>query len=66
MFLLQATLTRDYEIIVDFLFELHQPPPPDILTYDALAEYLWNKIVINLGVRRGANVLRIIADKPKY
>ena len=60
------TLTRDYEVIVDFLFQLHQPPPPDVLTYDSLAEYLWNKIVINLGVRRGANVLRIIVDKPRY
>ena len=57
------TLTRDYEVIVDFLFQLHQPPPPDVLTYDSLAEY---KIVINLGVRRGANVLRIIVDKPRY
>ena len=60
------TLTHDYEVIVDFLFQLYQPPPPDVLTYDSLAEYLWNKIVINLGVRRGANVLRIIVDKPKY
>ena len=45
------TLPRDSEIIV--LFQLHQPPLPDVLTYDSLAEYLWNKIVINLGVRRG-------------
>ena len=60
------TLPRDSEIIVDFLFQLHQPPPPDVLTYDSLAEYLWNKIVINLGGRRGTNVLRIIVDKPKY
>ena len=58
--------TRDCEIIVDFLFQLHQPPPPDVLTYNSLAEYLWNKIVINLGARRGAKVLRIIVDKPKY
>ena len=57
--------TRDCEII-DFLFQLHQPPPPDVLTYNSLAEYLWNKIVINLGARRGAKVLRIIVDKPKY
>ena len=61
-----TTNTHDYEVIVDFLFQLHQPPPSDILTYDSLAEYLWNTIVINLGVRREANVLRIIVDKPKY
>ena len=48
------------------MFQLHQSPPPDVLTYNSLAEYLWNKIVINLGAQRGAKVLGIVVDKPKY
>ena len=51
------------EIIVNFLF---QQPPPDVLTYNSLAEHLWNKIVMNLGAQRGAKVLRVTVDKPKY
>ena len=31
---------HEFEIIVDFLFYLHQPPPPDVLTYNLLAEYM--------------------------
>ena len=57
---------NDFEIIVDFLFYLHQPPPPDILTYNSFADYMWKKVVLNLGVQRGAKFLRIIVDKPQY
>ena len=59
------TLTANHELIVDFLFLLHQPPPPDIETFSSFANYLWEKIV-KLGVQQGANIIRIIVDKPKY
>ena len=56
-----------HELIVDFLFILHQPPPPpDIDTFSSYAMYLWEKIVHKLGTCRGANLIRIIVDKSKY
>ena len=60
------TLTANHELVVDFLFLLHQPPPSDIETFSSFANYLWEKIVVKLGVKRGANIIRIIVDKPKY
>ena len=45
---------------------LHQPPPPDMTTFSNYASYLWNKLILKLGACRGAKVIRIIADKPKY
>ena len=58
-----STNSTNHELIVDFLFLLHQPPPPDIQTFSSFATYLW---VIKLGIKRGANVIRIVVDKPKY
>ena len=55
-----------HELIVDFLFILHQPPPPDIDTFLSFAMYLWKKIFHKLGSCRGANVVRIVVDKSKY
>ena len=57
---------NEHELIVDFLFLLHQPPPPDINTFSSYAQYLWDKIVWKLGVQRGANVIRIVVDKSQY
>ena len=59
-------INSEHELIVDFLFLLHQPPPPDINTFLAYAQYLWDKIIWKLGVQRGANVIRLIVDKPQY
>ena len=56
----------DHELIIDFLFFLYQPPPPDMITFSEYANYLWNKLVLKLGMCRGAKVIRIIVDKPKY
>ena len=34
-----------HELIVDFLYLLHQPPPPpDSMTFSSYAKYLWEKI----------------------
>ena len=51
---------------MDFLYVLHQTPPPHITTFSCYAKYLWDKIVIKHGVQRGAEVIRIIVDKPAY
>ena len=59
-------LQSPHELIVDFLYMLHQPPPPHITTFSSYAKYLWDRIVIKLGTQRGANVIRIIVDKPQY
>ena len=53
-------------MLVDFLFFLHQPPPPDICTLAAFSDYLWDRIVLKLGIGRGAKVIRIIVDKSQY
>ena len=45
---------------------LHQPPPPHVTTFSSYAKYLWERIVIKLGTQRGANVIRIVVDKPSY
>ena len=55
-----------HELIVDFLFILHQPPPPDVDTFLSFAMYLWEKIFHKLGSCKGANVIRIVVDKSKY
>ena len=57
---------NEHELIVDFLFILHQPPPPDINTFSSYAQYLWDKIIWKLGVQRGAKVIRLVVDKPQY
>ena len=59
-------LSSDHEIIVDFLYMLHQPPPPSITTFSSFAKFLWERIVMKLGIQRGANVIRIVVDKPAY
>ena len=56
----------DHELIVDFLYLLHQPPPPDIKTFAEYAHYMWDRVVLKLGVRRGAQVVRIVVDKPSF
>ena len=61
-----STTDANHELIVDFLFLLHQPPPPDIQTFSSFAHYMWEKIVIKLGIKRGANVIRVVVDKPRY
>ena len=53
----------DLEMLLDFLFFLHQPPPPDICTLAAFSDYVWDRIVLKLGIGRGATVIRIIVDK---
>ena len=55
-----------HELIVDFLYILHQPPPPHITTFSSCAKHLWDRIVINLSLKRGAKVIRIVVDKPAY
>ena len=59
-------LQSPHELIVDFLYLLHQPPPPHITTFSCYAKYLWERIVVKLGLQRGANVIRIVVDKPAY
>ena len=59
-------LSSSHELIVDFLYMLHQPPPPHVTTFSSYAKYLWERIVIKLGTQRGANVIRIVVDKPSY
>ena len=59
-------LSSPHELIVDFLYMLHQPPPPQVTTFSSYAKYLWDRIVIKLGTQRGANVIRIVVDKPAY
>ena len=44
---------------------LHQPPPPG-MTFSNYASYLWNKLMLKMGACRGAKVISIIVDKPKY
>ena len=56
----------DHELIVDFLFLLHQPPPPDIQTFAQYSHYIWDRVVFKLGMRIGAKVIRIIVDKPAF
>ena len=55
-----------HELIVDFLYILHQPPPPDVQTFSLFATYLWDKLIIKLARNRGASVIRIITDKPNH
>ena len=52
----------DLEMIVDFLFFLHQPPPPDICKLAAFSDYPWERIVLKLGIERGAKIV----DKSQY
>lgn len=64
--LINGNSCNDHELIIDFLFILHQPPPPDVITFSNYAAYLWNKLIYKLGTCRGAKVIRIVVDKPKY
>ena len=36
------------------------------MTFSSYAKYLWERIVIKLGVQRGPNVIKIVVDKPAY
>ena len=53
----------DVSVILDFLYYIHRPPPPDISTYDYF-QYLWN-IVISGNVDI-CKYLYIVIDKPDY
>ena len=48
--LISGNSSNDHEVIIDFLFMLHQPPPPDMTTFSNYANYLWNKLIFKLGV----------------
>ena len=38
--LINGNSSNDYELIIDFLFMLHQPPPPDMTTFSNYAMQL--------------------------
>ena len=63
--LINGNSSNDHELIIDFLFMLHQPPPPD-MTFSNYVNYLWNRLILKLGAYRGAKVIRIVVDKPSY
>ena len=54
------------EVIIDFLRFLHEPTPPDIISFADLASYLWNSVILKLGFNRGASCVTIVIDKPVY
>ena len=56
----------DLEIIIDFLFILHQPPPPDVTTFLALSNFVWEKIVNVSFVGRNPKKVTIVVDKPSF
>ena len=53
-------------VIIDFLRFLHEPTPPDIISFADLASYLWNSVILKLGFNRGASCVTIVIDKPVY
>lgn len=54
------------DIIFDFMRFIHQPPPPDILSVEQFAHHLWEKVVMGIGFRRGADRVTVVVDKPQY
>ena len=52
-------------LYVDFLYFLHMPPPPNIVTYCDLALHLWNKAIKRFLSQYNVEVY-IIVDKPDY
>ena len=51
-------------VILDFLYYIHRPPPPDISTFSEYFQYLWNAAVTrNLSISK---YLYIVIDKPDY
>ena len=56
--------TQDISVILDFLYYIHRPPPPDISTFFEYFQYLWNTAITrNLFISK---YQRIVIDKPHY
>jgi hypothetical protein len=52
--------------IIDFLYFIHIPPPPDVANYSTYFSYLWERAIDKLGIKRGFNCIYIVFDKPDF
>ncbi len=52
------------EVILDFLKEIHKPPPPNITSFNLFANHLWSRI-FNLAFSV-ANTCTIVIDKTEF
>ena len=52
--------------IIDFLYFVHIPPPPDVTTYSTYFSYLWERAIDRLGIKRGFDHIYIVIDKPEF
>ena len=59
-------MMHNCEVIIDFLRYIHEPTPPDLMTYQDLTDYLWTNVILKLGFNRGASTVTVIVDKTDY
>ena len=59
-------MMHNCEVIIDFLKYIHEPTPPDLMTYQDLTDYLWTNNIMKLGFNRGASSVTVIVDKKDY
>ena len=58
--------SRNSEVIIDFLWFLHNPTPPDVTTYNDLASYYWSLIVLKVRFRYRCDMTTVVIDKTEY
>ena len=60
------TPTPDLCVIVDFLYYLHIPPPPDVSNFADFASFLWLSIVKVYAIDLHCRYIYIVIDKPEF
>ena len=54
----------DLAIIIDLLYYIHMPPPPDVVTFFEYFSFLWDCVFDRY--KRYCKYLYIVIDKPQY
>ena len=60
------TPTLDLCVIVEFLYYLHIPPPPDVSNFADFASFLWLSIVKVYAIDLHCRYIYIVVDKPEF
>ena len=60
------TPTPDLCVIVDFLYYLHIPPPPDVSNFADFASFLWLSIVKVYAIDLHCRYIHIVNDNPEF
>ena len=57
---------QDLCVIIDMLYYIYMPPPPNVTTYNEFFTHLWNQRVGKFVFQHGAAHVIIVLDKPDF